>query len=79
MTRRSRLVFWLALGLALLALHWFLGRNADFLSDARLDPVRVLRIVLFLAWIPLIVFAVRLVDLLAFDVVASRRKRVSAP
>ncbi len=79
MTRRSRLVFWLALGLALLALHWFLGRNVEYLEDARFEPARVLSIVLFLAWIPLIVFAVRLVDLLAFDVFASRRKRVSAP
>jgi small-conductance mechanosensitive channel/CRP-like cAMP-binding protein len=78
-TRRSRLVFWLALGLALLALHWFLSQNKEFLDDARLDPARVLSIVRFLAWIPLIVFGVRLVDLLAFDVFASRRKRVSAP
>jgi small-conductance mechanosensitive channel len=78
-TRRSRLLFWLALGLALLALHWFLSLNVEYLGDARLEPKRVLTIVRFLASVPLIIFAVRLVDLLAFDVFASRRRQVRAP
>lgn len=79
MTRRSRLLFWLALGLALLCLHWFLARNLESVGRTRFDPERVLTIVRFLASVPLIVFAVRLVDLLAFDVFASRRKLVRAP
>lgn len=79
MTRRSRLLFWLALGLALLALHWFLAGNAPQLANGRVNPSRILSIVLFLASIPLIIFAVRLVDLLAFDVFGSRRRQVRAP
>ena len=78
-TRVSRLLFWLFLGIALQALHWFLRRNVEYLENARLDPSRILAIEFFIAWIPLIVFAVRLVDLLAFDVLASRRRHVRAP
>ena len=78
MTRRSRLFFWLILGLALLGLDWFLEHHRGYFAGTQLDPVRVLRILLFVACLPMIIFAVRLVDLLAFDV-ASRRKRVQAP
>jgi small-conductance mechanosensitive channel/CRP-like cAMP-binding protein len=77
-TRRSRLFFWLILGLALLGLDWFLEHHRGYFAGTQLDPVRVLRILLFVACLPMIIFAVRLVDLLAFDV-ASRRKRVQAP
>ncbi|HEX8253712.1 MAG TPA: mechanosensitive ion channel family protein [Thermoanaerobaculia bacterium] len=79
MKRRSRLFFSLALGVALLALYWFLGENRPYLGTTAADQKRILNITLFVACIPLIVFAVRLVDLLAFDFFISRRKHVQAP
>ncbi|HYO77630.1 MAG TPA: mechanosensitive ion channel family protein [Thermoanaerobaculia bacterium] len=79
MKRRSRLFFSLILGAALLALYWFLGENRSYLGATAADQKRILNITLFVACIPLIVFAVRLVDLLAFDFFISRRKHVQAP
>lgn len=79
MTRRSRVVVWLLAGAALLALYFFVDANRSFFAGTRLDPRRVLAVVLFIASIPLIVAAIRLIDLVAFDVFGRRRKGVQAP
>lgn len=78
MMRRSR-IGWLLAGLALLGLHWFASGNRELLPHDPADQKRVLGAILFLACIPLMMFAVRLVDLFAFDFVASRRRHVQAP
>ena len=76
--RRSR-VAWLLAGLGLLALQWFAQQNRSLLAHNVSDQKRILSALLFVACVPLIVFAVRLVDLFAFDFVASRRRHVQAP
>lgn len=75
----SRLGFPLLLAAVLGALHWFARNNPQLLEDMKLIPKRVNAILLFLAALPAIFFVVRLVDLLAFDFVASRRRNVHAP
>lgn len=77
--RRTRVVVWLVVGAALLALYSFLQTHPAVLRGTHLEPRRVLSVLLFVAFIPLIVFAVRLIDLVAFDVFGSRRKGVHAP
>jgi small-conductance mechanosensitive channel/CRP-like cAMP-binding protein len=76
--RRSR-IGWLLAGLAILALHWFASVNRELLPANPFDQKRILGAILFLACIPLMMFAVRVVDLFAFDFIASRRKQVQAP
>jgi small-conductance mechanosensitive channel len=76
--RRSR-IGWLLAGLGLLALHWFVSENRELLPRSAADQKRILGALLFIACLPLMMFAVRLVDLFAFDFVASRRRNVQAP
>jgi small-conductance mechanosensitive channel len=76
--RRSR-IGWLLTGLGLLALHWFASENRELLPRNPADQKRILSALLFIACLPLMMFAVRAVDLFAFDFVASRRRRVQAP
>jgi small-conductance mechanosensitive channel len=76
--RRSRIV-WLLIGLALLGLHWFAAQNRQLLATSAADQKRILGVLLFVACVPLMMFAVRLVDLLAFDFFATRRRHVHAP
>ncbi len=79
MTRWSRLFVPLLLGAILLGMYWVLHENPSLLRIARVDAQLLLRILLFLACVPLALFAVRSVDLLAFDVMASRRRSVPVP
>ncbi|HYK03019.1 MAG TPA: mechanosensitive ion channel family protein [Thermoanaerobaculia bacterium] len=76
--RRSR-VGWLLAGLGLLALHWFASRNRELLPRDPADQKRILGALLFIACLPLMMFAVRVIDLVAFDFVVSRRRQVQAP
>ena len=76
--RRSRIA-WLLMGLALLALYWFARQNREMLAVSAVDQKRILNALLFIAFVPLMLFVVRLVDLLAFDFLAPRRRRVQAP
>lgn len=78
MTRWSRLAVPLILGTTLLAMYWILRDNPALLRIAGADPPAFLRVLLFLACVPTTLFAVRAIDLLAFDVFRSRRT-VSAP
>lgn len=83
MKRWSRLVVPFVLGAVLLAMYFFLDDNRALLQIPRfgpykLDPDKFLNLLLFLACVPLTLFAVRGIDLLAFDVV-SRRRNVPAP
>lgn len=79
MKRLPRLAVPLLSSAVLFALWWFAGQNHDFIRELKLDPKSVERVLLFIACIPAIFFLVRTVDLLAFDFVASRRRRVHAP
>jgi small-conductance mechanosensitive channel len=78
-TRLSRALIPLLVGVLLLLLHAGLRHRPDLLVTLELDPKTVLKIVLFFACLPLILGAVRLVDLLVFDVAMSRRTGVHAP
>ncbi|HEU4889793.1 MAG TPA: mechanosensitive ion channel family protein [Thermoanaerobaculia bacterium] len=75
MKRWSRLFVPFSLGAILLAMYWVLHENPSLLRIARLDAELFLRILLFLACIPLALFSVRAIDLLAFDL----RRTVPAP
>ena len=79
MRRSSRVVLPLLGALILFGLYWFIRENEDLFSTARFDQKRIENIALFLAFIPSILFLVRALDLLAFDVFASRRGHVRAP
>ncbi|MBV8520397.1 MAG: mechanosensitive ion channel [Acidobacteria bacterium] len=79
MTRRSRVVVPLLFGAALFAVYAFLAANAALIARAGFDPARVRNAAKFIALVPIIFAAVRLLDLLAFDVVAPRRRQVHAP
>ncbi len=75
--RQSRLLYPIVAGAALLGLHWFLSlKPSPGLLALFGDDLRGLR---FVAYVPLIFAAVRLFDLLVFDLVARRRGGVSAP
>jgi small-conductance mechanosensitive channel len=79
--RRARLVTPLLFATALVALYHFALNNRKWIDKLRLnlDSDRVLLTLLFLAWVPVIFFVVRLIDLVVFDFFASRRGTVKAP
>ncbi len=79
MRRFSRLVSPLVFSTALLGLWWFVSKNPELYKRTKFDPEQATRILLFIACIPVVFFFVRLVDIIVFDVVASRRRSVSAP
>lgn len=79
MRRLSRLLFPLLTSALLFSVYWFVRRNHVRIEELELDAHAVERVLLFVACVPAIFFLVRAVDLLAFDVVATRRKHVHAP
>jgi small-conductance mechanosensitive channel/CRP-like cAMP-binding protein len=79
LTRRSRLFFPLLFSIALFALYWFVRREPKIFDPLEIDRTFGTNAVLFIAWIPLILFFVRVFDLLAFDIFVSRRGNVRAP
>lgn len=79
MTRLSRALIPLLAGFLLLLAHAFLRSRPELVASIGLEPKQALEAFLFLACLPLILGAVRLVDLLAFDVFMGRRSRVRAP
>ncbi|MDP9191017.1 MAG: mechanosensitive ion channel family protein [Acidobacteriota bacterium] len=79
MKRWSRLFVPFVLGAMLLAMYFVLARYPWMLRIAGVDAKALLKILLFLSCVPLALFAVRGIDLLVFDVVASRRRNVAAP
>src|SRR5205085_12549231 len=80
---RSRILFPLTLSAGLLALDWVVQHEP--LRFGRYGDIREVlfgtgyRGLLFVALIPLMIVAVRVLDALAFDVALSRRKTVAAP
>ena len=79
MSRRSRLIVPLLFSIALFALYWFVSENPSLLGNEAETRAVSMRLLLFVAWLPLIFFVVRAVDLIAFDVIVSRRQNVRAP
>jgi small-conductance mechanosensitive channel len=67
------------LAAAIFAAYWFLQKNPELVDGAGLDREAALHVLLFIGWIPLIFSIVRGVDLVAFDVFASRKRHVRAP
>ncbi|HEY0141539.1 MAG TPA: mechanosensitive ion channel family protein [Thermoanaerobaculia bacterium] len=72
MTRASRLLVPLLLGAALFAVY-------SFVHDRKLLKPTFDAWLLFGAWLPIIFFGVRLIDYIAFELIARRRKHVNAP
>ncbi len=80
MNRRARMLLLpLFLAASLLALFWFARMNPAWVAHLGSKPERVEHVILFVATLPLILFVVRALDLLAFDVFAGRRRQVRAP
>lgn len=77
--RASRLVMPVVVAAALILLYHFALNNQKWIGKTTLDAERVLPALEFLAWIPLIFFIVRLIDMIAFDVFPSKRSTVRAP
>lgn len=73
MKRRSALLLPFLLSVTLVGLYWFLHANHDLAARVGMQPKRVENVILFVATLPMILFLVRVLDLLAFDVFASRR------
>lgn len=72
MRRASRLIVPLLLGAALFAVY-------SFVHDRKLLQPTFDAWLLFGAWLPIIFFGVRLIDFIAFELIARRRKHVNAP
>ena len=77
--RGSRLLMPLVFAALFALLYYFALNNSRWIDRLQLDRATALRMLLFVAWIPAILFIVRLIDLIAFDVFASRRRQVRAP
>ncbi|HYR30035.1 MAG TPA: mechanosensitive ion channel family protein [Thermoanaerobaculia bacterium] len=77
--RGARLLPPLAFAAGFTLLYFFALNNAKWIDSANFDQKTVLRTLKFIAWVPGIFFIVRLVDLLAFDILSRRRGRVKAP
>lgn len=78
MNRGSRLIVPLLFAAALGVLYWVIVKNAGVLEQKDIDVELARRITLLLIYIALIFFAVRGLDLVAFDMF-SRRRKVHAP
>jgi len=77
--RGSRLLMPLLLAGGLALLYYFADNNARWIDRFGLDRQTVLRTLLFVAWVPFVFFLVRLIDLVSFDIFASKRSSVRAP
>ena len=77
--RRSRLVMPLVFATGLILLYHFALNNQKWIEKAGFEPKRVLPALEFIAWIPVIFFIVRVIDLIGFDVFHSKRSAVRAP
>ena len=78
-SRHSRLIVPLVFATGLILLYHFALNNQKWIEKAGFEAARVLPALEFLAWIPVIFFVVRLIDLIGFDVFASKRSNVRAP
>jgi small-conductance mechanosensitive channel/CRP-like cAMP-binding protein len=79
MKRATRVVVPLVVAIALFGVYWFLEQNGSFIDDLGMHRHTASRVVLFITSVALMFFVVRVVDLLAFDIIVSRRGRVRAP
>lgn len=76
---RARLVLPLLSALLLFGLYSFFESNRWPGGRYGLDPEKVERVLLFLVTIPLILFLVRSLELIAFDFIVFRRRHVRTP
>lgn len=79
---RARFFYPLFLSVILFTLYWFFSthpRVVPRIGDLRKILGRDLGILLFAAYIPLILLLVRAFDILAFDLVVGRRRRIPVP
>ncbi len=77
--RVSRLAMPLVVATALILLYRFALNNQKWIAKTDFEPPKVLSALEFLAWIPAIFFIVRLIDMIGFDVFATKRSSVRAP
>jgi small-conductance mechanosensitive channel/CRP-like cAMP-binding protein len=77
--RPSRVLLPLAAALVFFGLYWFIHGHLDLFKDTRVDAKIVENVTLFLVVIPAILLIVRILDLVAFDIIATKRRRVHAP
>lgn len=75
--RGARLVVPLLFTAGLVLVYYFAKNNARWIDRFSLDQKTTLNTLRFFAWVPAIFFIVRLIDLIAFDVL--RRRNVRAP
>ena len=78
MTRRPALVP-LFFSVVLFTIYWFVRQEPRLFNAVGIERDSALHALLLLAYVALIFFFVRVFDLLAFDVFASRRRNVQAP
>jgi small-conductance mechanosensitive channel len=78
-SRRSRLVMPAVFAVGLILLYHFALNNRKWIEKTDYGSERVLLALEFLAWVPVIFFVVRLIDIIGFDVFHSRRSNVRAP
>lgn len=77
--RGARLIVPLLFTAGLTLLYYFALNNVKWIESLGFDRGQALPLFKFLAWIPAVFFIVRLVDLVAFDIFATRRGKVRAP
>jgi small-conductance mechanosensitive channel/CRP-like cAMP-binding protein len=77
--RRARLIWPLLYAVGLFAIDYLVRQSPELLAKAELPYKSVLRVIRFTAWLPIIIFIIRVIDMAVFDVVASKRRNVRAP
>lgn len=78
-SRGSRLVMPAVFAAGLILLYHFALNNQKWIEKTIFEPEKVLDALEFLAWIPVIFFIVRIIDIVGFDVFHSKRSAVRAP
>jgi small-conductance mechanosensitive channel len=79
MKRTTRILVPLLLAVALFGVYRFVKIHAAFVTGLGVHHEQVERVLLFVTCLALIFFLVRAVDLVAFDVLVRRRRKVRAP
>ncbi|HEX2123172.1 MAG TPA: mechanosensitive ion channel family protein [Thermoanaerobaculia bacterium] len=79
MRRFSRLVVPFVLSVMLIVLWAFVRARPSLFDPTPFDPVQGTKVLLFVAFLPIVFLIVRLMDIVAFEFVAARRRQLNAP
>lgn len=79
MRRFSRLLVPFVLSVVLIVLWAFVRARPSLFDPTPFDPKQGTKVLLFIAFLPIVFLIVRLIDIVAFEFVAARRRHLNAP